>query len=295
MTITGTNFTGTTAVYFGTTVATSFTLGSDTSLTAVAPLHVAGTVDVLVITSYGGGSSSSAADQFTYLAGAAPTVTTLNPTSGPASGGTLVTITGTGFTHVSAVSFGSRLVTSFTVNSATSITATAPAQAGGLVDVTVTTLNGTSAITAGDRFTYIADGALTPTGVTVTPTEGAVFTGIVATFTHAGANTDASIYSAVIAWGDGHLSLGTVAWAGMQFGLTFNVTGTNTYIEEGTYAVRVQINDVAGSTAIGSSTANVAILARTVDFEVGAGIQLNPGSAQVLPFPLAARQRVHLR
>src|SRR5207302_11186834 len=145
--------------YFGTTLSTSLPLVSDTSLTAVAPLHVAGTVDVLVITSYGGGSSSSAADQFTYLAGAAPTVTTLNPPSGPASGGTLVTITGTGFTHVSAVSFGSRLVTSFTVNSATSITATAPAQAGGLVDVTVTTLNGTSAITAGDRFTYIADGA----------------------------------------------------------------------------------------------------------------------------------------
>ena len=48
MTITGTNFTGTTQVYFGSVAATSFTVNSDTSITATAPAEAAGTVDVTV-------------------------------------------------------------------------------------------------------------------------------------------------------------------------------------------------------------------------------------------------------
>ena len=52
-------------------------------------------------------------------------------TSGPAAGGTAVTITGTNFTGATAVKFGTTAATTFTVNSATSITATAPAGVGG--------------------------------------------------------------------------------------------------------------------------------------------------------------------
>ena len=76
--------------------------------------------------------------------GAVPAVTTLSPTSGPVAGGTSVTITGTGFTGATAVKFGSTAATSFTVNSATAITAKAPAGTGGMVKVTVTTPYGTS-------------------------------------------------------------------------------------------------------------------------------------------------------
>ena len=53
-----------------------------------------GTVDVTVTTP-SGTSATSSADQFTYLA--APTVTGISPTAGPLGGGTVVTITGTGF------------------------------------------------------------------------------------------------------------------------------------------------------------------------------------------------------
>jgi Bacterial Ig-like domain (group 3)/IPT/TIG domain len=84
----------------------------------------------------------------------APTVTNVNPNSGPAAGGTSVTITGTNFTGTTAIKFGSANATSVTVNSATSITATSP-HGTGTVDVTVTTPNGTSATTAADRFTYV--------------------------------------------------------------------------------------------------------------------------------------------
>ena len=63
MTITGTGFTGATAVDFGTTPATSFTVVSDTTITADSPAGT-GTVDVTVTTP-GGTSATSSADQFT--------------------------------------------------------------------------------------------------------------------------------------------------------------------------------------------------------------------------------------
>ena len=85
--------------------------------------------------------------------GAAPTVTSVSPNNGPR--GSAVTVTGTNFYGVTAVKFGSTAATSFNVNSATSITATAPAgSVGSIVDVTVTTGPGTSATSAADQFTY---------------------------------------------------------------------------------------------------------------------------------------------
>jgi hypothetical protein len=83
-----------------------------------------------------------------------PTVTLVAPNSGPAAGGTSVTITGTNLTGATAVKFGTVAASSFTVNSAVQITATSPAGSGG-VDVRVTTPAGTSAISAGDAFTFI--------------------------------------------------------------------------------------------------------------------------------------------
>src|SRR5262249_37514943 len=65
-----------------------------------------------------------------------PTVTNVNPNTGPTSGGTSVTITGANFSEVTAVRFGSNAAGSFRVDSATQITATSPAGVG-TVDVTV--------------------------------------------------------------------------------------------------------------------------------------------------------------
>src|SRR3984893_2930283 len=150
VTITGTNFSGATAVSFGSNAAASFTVNSATQITAPSPAGV-GTVDVTVTTA-GCTSAISSSDRFTY--GPAPTVTNVNPNTGPTSGGTSVTITGTNFSGATAVSFGSNAAGSFTVNTAgTQITATSPAGIG-TVDVTVTTAGGTSAISSGDRFTY---------------------------------------------------------------------------------------------------------------------------------------------
>jgi hypothetical protein len=155
VTITGTGFTGATAVNFGTTAATGVTVVNDTEITATSPAGT-GTENVTVTTP-AGTSATSAADQFTFTAVAAPTVTGLSPTSGPPAGGTLVTITGTGFTGATAVNFGTTPATSFTVVSGTSITATSPAGTG-TANVTVTTPQGTSAISTADQFIFATVG-----------------------------------------------------------------------------------------------------------------------------------------
>src|SRR5262249_42159534 len=100
-----------------------------------------------------------------------PTVANVNPNTGPTSGGTSVTITGTNFSGATAVSFGSNAAGSFTVNSATQITATSPAGVG-TVDVTVTTEGGTSAISSGDRFTYGPAPTVTNVNSNTDPTSG---------------------------------------------------------------------------------------------------------------------------
>jgi hypothetical protein len=154
VTITGTNLSGASAVSFGGTAAKSFTVNSTTQITAVSPAHAAGTVDV-VVTTAGGASTTSAADQFTFAVPPAPAVSAISPTSGSTKGGTTVTITGSNFTGATAVNFGSTAAASSTVNSASQITAIAPAQAAGSVDVTVTTAGGTSSVSSADQFTYV--------------------------------------------------------------------------------------------------------------------------------------------
>lgn len=69
--IRGSAFNGSTVVDFGSDPATSFTVDSDTEITAVAPAHAAGAVDVTV-TGPGGTSAITAADTFTYATLAIP-------------------------------------------------------------------------------------------------------------------------------------------------------------------------------------------------------------------------------
>jgi hypothetical protein len=96
----------------------------------------------------------------------APAVTGVSPNSGPAAGGTTVTITGANLTAATAVNFGSVAATGVTVNSSTSITATSPA-GNGTMDVTVVTPAGTSTTSQADQFTYTAAGSTTSQTVLV--------------------------------------------------------------------------------------------------------------------------------
>jgi hypothetical protein len=71
--ITGTNLTATSAVKFGSTNATGYTVNSATQITATSPAGSLGTVDVTVTTT-GGTSVTGSSDQFTYFT--VPTATT---------------------------------------------------------------------------------------------------------------------------------------------------------------------------------------------------------------------------
>jgi Tol biopolymer transport system component len=83
----------------------------------------------------------------------APAVTGISPASGPAAGGTAVTVTGSNLTG-GTVAFGSTAATGVSC-SASSCTATSPAGTG-TVNVTVTTAGGASATSSADQFTYTA-------------------------------------------------------------------------------------------------------------------------------------------
>jgi hypothetical protein len=68
VTITGHDFTGASAVEFGSTPASNFVINSDTQIIAAAPPSAnPGAVDISVTTT-AGTSATSAADQFTYTA-----------------------------------------------------------------------------------------------------------------------------------------------------------------------------------------------------------------------------------
>lgn len=167
--ITGTNFVGTTAVRFGGTAATAFTINSPSQITATTPLGTTGPVTVQVITPGG-----IATGNFIYSV-ATPTITSLSPTSGSTTGGNSVVITGTNLLSASAVSFGGTPAISFTINSATQITAVAPARAAGAVFLVVTTPGGNAIAT----YTYTA----TPTINSIFPLSGTTSGGVAVTIT----------------------------------------------------------------------------------------------------------------
>jgi PKD repeat protein len=168
VTITGTDFTGVTAVKFGSTNARSYTVNSATSITAISERTSASTVDITVTTSVGT-SATSSADMYTFGASA---VTGITPKVGPIAGGTPVTITGSGFTGVTAVKFGTTSATSYTVNSDTQITAVAPAHTAGTIDITVTTGGGTSSTSSATKFAYAAIPTVTKISPAAGPTGG---------------------------------------------------------------------------------------------------------------------------
>ncbi|MFC6018447.1 IPT/TIG domain-containing protein [Plantactinospora solaniradicis] len=148
VTITGSGFEGVTGVTFDGIPGTGFTVNpAATEITVVTPSNDAGPATVNLVFPAG----TAAAPVFTFVA---PTISDVAPDQGPTSGGTSVTITGTGFTGATGVTFGGNLGTNLVVNPAgTSLTVTTPAGPAGPVDVVVL-LPGPDA-TAADGFTYL--------------------------------------------------------------------------------------------------------------------------------------------
>jgi hypothetical protein len=228
VTITGSRFAEVSAVKFGSVNASSYTVNSSGSITATAPAHAAGEVDVTVTTP-GGTSPTGAKDQFTYVAsGAAPTVTKLVPARGDTVGGTEVAITGTGFSGVTAVKFGTTPAQGYTVTSATKIAVIAPAAAADTVDVTVTTANGTSAISTKDHFKFM------PVVEEVEPSSGPAAGGTQVTVRGSG----------FLPGSETTIKFGTKASKTVKCGSTTSCTATTPAHEAGEVEVKATANGV---------------------------------------------------
>ena len=187
VTITGTNLPGATAVTFGGAgPAKSFTVVSSTEITAVSPATSAAVARLVVVTTPAGTTANVPAADFTYIG--APTITSLSPNSGPTTGNTTVTITGTNFTGATAVTFGGAgPAKSFTVVSSTEITAVSPATSAAVARlVVVTTPAGTTANVPAADFTYIGTPTITSLSPNSGPTTGNTTVTITGTNFHGG-------------------------------------------------------------------------------------------------------------
>lgn len=140
--ITGTNLAGASAVVFGATAATGYTVNSSTQITATAPAG-SGTVNVRVTTG-GGTSATSAANQYTYVA--PPVANNVSATVAYNSSSNPITLNITGGAPTS-VAVGTQAAHGTATASGTSITYTPAAGYFGADSFTYTATNsaGTSA------------------------------------------------------------------------------------------------------------------------------------------------------
>lgn len=167
ITVTGTGFGAGATVVIGGTDATNVSVVNATTVTATTPAHAAGTVDVVVRNA--DGQSGTKAGGFTFNPAPAPTVSTVSPTSGPSTGGTVVTVSGSNFVSGATVTFGGSLATNVTVVNASTISATTPPHQAATVDVVVRNGDGQASTLTGG-FTY--NPAPAPTVSSVSPGNG---------------------------------------------------------------------------------------------------------------------------
>jgi len=165
--ITGSNFSGVTAVKFGANNASGFTFNNATQITATAPPGIAGTVDVTVTTA-GGTSVTSLADQFTFVA--VPIAGNTSATVAYGSGATVIplNLSGGAPTSVAVASVPSNGTA--TANG-TSISYTPTAGFGGNDSFTYTASNGVGTSTVATVTITVS-----PPTVTLAPTSVAAAT-----------------------------------------------------------------------------------------------------------------------
>ncbi|WP_292999776.1 DUF1800 family protein [Nevskia sp.] len=145
VTVTGLGFTGATAASIGNSTRVAVSGVTATSLTFTVPAGAASGPVQVHNASYSGSSPLS----FTVTVPAAvPAITSFAPSSGPV--GTVVTVTGTGFTGANSVSIGGVAATGVTVASNTSLSFTVP---NGASSGTIRVANPTNNTTSTASFT----------------------------------------------------------------------------------------------------------------------------------------------
>jgi len=150
VTIKGSGFNRVTSVIFGSVRGTDVKVTSSSKLSVRAPAGASAHY-ITVMTARGGASGLTGRSIYNYLP--APSLTSINPHSGPAGGGTTVTIRGANFAFVRSVSFGPKRGSRLVVISSSRIRIVSPAGTG-TVDVFVGTAGGRTKRKPAALFTY---------------------------------------------------------------------------------------------------------------------------------------------
>ena len=137
---------------------------------------------MLLLTACGSSGGPSVAPSSPQPLTPAPAVSSVNPSTGPTTGGTITTIKGSDFQSGATVAFGGVPATSVTFNSSTQLTATSPKGNAGTVDVVVTNPDAQTG-TLPNAFTYSdpASGGSSGGGLSGSP--GATATQYILTYT----------------------------------------------------------------------------------------------------------------
>jgi hypothetical protein len=171
---------------------------------------------------------------FPIVGNPAPTVTSLTPITGPATGGTAVIITGTNFRSPASVAFsdlgGGKAATGVAVVNSTTIMATTPAHTAGLKDVVVMNPDQQTG-TLRNGYTYVA--AVTVTGIS--PNGGTTAGGTAVTITGTNFLAPATV------------TLGGTAATAVSVGSPTTITATTPAHAAGAVNVVVQSNAQTGT------------------------------------------------
>jgi hypothetical protein len=242
--------------FLGQAVNVQLNGNGDGEVTMTFPVNLTGQVVTATMFTGAGGSEFSRDVAVTPLV---PTLTGLSPfstTEGPLT----LTVGGTNFVQGAVVSVnGTPLATAFI--SGTQLTAAIPA---GLLE------EGTASVTVANPAPgggmsnalslAVTDAPLSVSASAISATASALFSGVVGTFSDAGGGEPAGSYAAVIDWGDGSTSPGTVVPAGGGF----NVVGSHTYLSASvtagvvsSYPTKVTVSDEGGSGTSGTGSAAV--------------------------------------
>lgn len=176
VTIAGSGFVSGANVLIGGKSCSGLTVVNPTTITCTVPSSTAGAVTVSVTNP--DLQTTSAANFYTYRM--APVLNTLAPASGAVAGGTIVTLTGTGFVAGATVMFGSAPCIAPVATSSTSLTCTTPAYPTGSTNVVVTNPDGQMSGTA--VFNFMPKPLIT----TITPNNVPMSGGSVITFNGSG-------------------------------------------------------------------------------------------------------------
>lgn len=233
ITIVGSGFASGGRVYVGEDFCGSM-LVSSTAIICLTPSSLSeGPVDVRVVNPTN--LETTMSNGFTYFA--TPTVDSVSPSVGNTLGGSVVTLTGSGFQSGSTVKLGGANCAGVTIASSTSLTCTAGAHSAGQVDVTLTTPDSQVA-SLSNGFLYQTG----PTVVSVSPSTGFIAGGIAVTLLGSGFQSGATV------------AIGGVDCGSVSVASSTSLTCTNGAAGAGTYDVVVTNPDSQSTTYPASFT-----------------------------------------